>query len=71
MCVHVQHVIQIKSGVYCFTVYRALENTLHLMNSKNESFRKGLTKVDKSSKFMSSTVHAVLDVHVLTIIVCR
>jgi len=29
---------------------RALENTLHLMNSRNESYRKGLTRVEQSSE---------------------
>ena len=36
----------------CVCVYRhrAMENTLRLMNSRNENFRKSLTKVDKSSE---------------------
>lgn len=29
---------------------RAMENTLHLMNSKNESYRKSLHRVDGSSE---------------------
>ena len=30
--------------------HRAMENTLHLMNGRNETYRKSLTRVDKSSK---------------------
>lgn len=33
-----------------YTDHRAMENTLHLMNSRNETYRKGLTRVEKSSK---------------------
>lgn len=35
--------------VLLLSTYRAMENTLALMNSKNEGYRKSLTKVDKSS----------------------
>ena len=50
--------LQIEGEVYSIIAYfwlytvcclcRAMENTLALMNSKNEGYRKSLTKVDQS-----------------------
>lgn len=50
--------VVVNTVVVCAIVYymlaghRAMENTLALMNSKNEGYRRSLTKVDKSSMLL-------------------
>lgn len=52
----------------CVSVYRAMENTLLLMNSKNENYRKSLSKVDTSSKLCVHALPVLMDV--IRLIVC-